>query len=172
CGWTQEQVRTWLIDSGRQWKLERGQMSEEECRRSLEADSGCDIDPDRLKHAAADIFRLNDSIVPVVRQLKESGIRLVLLSNTSVTHLNFIRSRWDILEYMDAHIASCDVGALKPEAAIYEAALKVSGCDPEECFYTDDIPAYIEKAREFGIHAHVYRDTPGLVEALRSVGVG
>ncbi|MCA9060255.1 MAG: HAD family phosphatase, partial [Planctomycetaceae bacterium] len=61
-------------------------------------------------------------------------------------------------------------GALKPEPRIYEAALAVAQCRPDECFYTDDIAAYVQKATTFGIHAHVYRDTPALVSALTEAG--
>src|SRR5690606_14878171 len=106
---------------------------------------------EKLRHAASDIFTLNEPIVPVLDALKARGIRLVLLSNTSAFHFEFIQRRWDVLQRFDDFVVSYKVGAIKPEPAIFEAALRAIHCRPHECFYTDDIPAYIEMARRFGL---------------------
>ncbi|MFO0977592.1 MAG: HAD family phosphatase [Planctomycetaceae bacterium] len=170
-GMTMEKTREFLFADGRQWKLERGEISEEHFCDQLQAECGRPIRLSDLQHAAANIFWLNDSIVPVLQKLKAAGMRMVLLSNTSVTHLRFIEERFDILKYMDAKITSFEVGALKPDRPIFEAALKVAQCSPEECFYTDDIAAYIAAASELGINSRVYHKTEDLVTELQSLGV-
>ncbi|MBL8811312.1 MAG: HAD family phosphatase [Planctomycetaceae bacterium] len=171
-GMTIEKTREFLFADGRQWKLERGEISEELFCDQLQETSGRLIRLSDLQHAAANIFWLNDSIVPVLQKLKAAGMRLVLLSNTSITHLRFIEERFDILKYMDTKITSFEVGALKPDRPIFEAALKVAQCAPEECFYTDDIAAYITAASEFGINARVYHKTHDLITELQSLGIG
>ena len=62
-------------------------------------------------------------------------------------------------------------GALKPEDRIYEVALSKAMCEPHECFYTDDIEAYIRKAETFGIHARLYTTTERLLSSLREFNV-
>lgn len=170
-GWSEDRVRTFLFDEGRQWQTERGELSEEQLCDQLSEATGRPIDLSELRFAAADIFWLNESILPVLHELKQAGQRLVLLSNTSLTHLRFIEQNFSVLDLMDARIASYEVGAMKPEEPIYKAALAAASCAPEECFYTDDIPAYVEKGTAMGIHSHVYASTTGLRAALRALNV-
>lgn len=171
CGLTTEQIKKWLIEDGRQWQLERGEASEEQFCDELGRFSGRSLDLNAVCHAAADIFRLNESIVPLLHQLKAAGMRMVLLSNTSRTHLRFIEQNFDVLELMDDRVTSYEVGALKPDEAIFRSALRKAGCEPHECFYTDDIGAYVDKAAEFGIHARIYTTTEKLRQYLAELNV-
>ncbi len=171
CGWTVPAVRQFLMEEGRQWQLERGELTEEDLCADLSAQTSRHIDLDAMRHAAADIFWLNESIVPLLQQLRSNGLRLVLLSNTSITHLRFIEAHFDVLTYMHDRITSFEVGALKPDPAIFTAALSKAECEPHECFYTDDIQAYIDQAQTFGINAHTYTSTPLLIQALTNLGV-
>lgn len=171
CGWSLPQTKTFLLDEGRQWKLERGDISEEEFHAEFCEASGQNLDIDQLRHAAADIFWLNDSIIPVLHGLKTLGIRLVLLSNTSITHIRFIERHFDVLRLMDDRVTSFEAHALKPEDRIFEAALSKANCEPSDCFYTDDIEAYITKGASFGINASLYTSTPLLVKALKESGI-
>ncbi len=170
-GLSEDQVRQFLMDEGRQWALERGELSEEQLLEELSRQSGRVLKLDDLRHAAANIFWLNESIVPVLQELKTAGIRLVLLSNTSVTHVRFIEQNFRVLDYMDDRVMSFEVGAMKPDPAIFHAALAKAGCAPEECFYTDDIQPYIDQAAALGIHSHPYTTTELLRQALHEHGV-
>lgn len=171
CNWSEPETKKFLLDEGRQWKLERGEVTEEQFHEDFcqAADKALDIH--ELRFAAADIFWLNESIVPVLHQLKAAGTRLVLLSNTSVTHLNFIERNFSVLELMDDRVTSFEAGALKPEDRIYEVAMSKAMCAPGECFYTDDIEAYIRKAETFGIQARHYTTTERLISSLRDLKV-
>lgn len=171
CGWTESQTRTFLLDEGRQWKLERGEITEEQFHEEFCQATGRRLDFDELCHAAADIFWLNESIIPVLQQLKAAGKRLVLLSNTSITHIRFIERNFSVLEMMDERVTSFEAGALKPEDRIFEIAMSKAQCAADECFYTDDIDAYIQKAATFGIHSRLYTDTEKLRIALRDLNV-
>lgn len=170
CGLSLEKTREFLFADGRQWKLERGEISESQFCEQLQQASGREIRLPDLQFAAANIFWLNDSIIPILQKLKSAGRRLVLLSNTSITHLRFIEERFDILKYMDAKITSFEVGALKPDRAIFDAALSVAECEPHECFYTDDIAAYIEAANTLGINSLIYQKTDDLRQRLEALG--
>ena len=127
-----------LLESGLQWDFERGQCSEDEFRtRFLQA---ADVEPDRhvsldeLKHAASDIFWLNEPIVPVIDRLKDAGMRLVVFSNTSVSHFQFIQQHFDVLDRFDDFALSYQAGSLKPDAEFYDVAAKKAGASPNECF--------------------------------------
>ncbi len=171
CGRTGTDIRRLLFDSGLQADFERGRLSETDMHRQLESAVDRPLDFDALRRAASDIFRLNDSIVPVVDALKSQGFRLVLLSNTSVSHLNWVRQQYDVLERFDHLVTSYEAGAIKPEPPIFEAALAAAQCDPQECFYTDDIAEYVQTARTYGIDAEVFTDTPALAGHLAARGI-
>jgi glucose-1-phosphatase len=171
CGLSYEQVRKWLLEDGQQWRLERGEISERQFCDELEACCGRTLSLTEVCHAAADIFWLNESIVPVLQQLKDKGLRLVLLSNTSQTHLQFIEQNFDVLKLMDDRVTSFEVGALKPDEEIFRSALQKAGCAADECFYTDDIAAYIQQASRFGIHARLYTTTEKLLQELQELNV-
>ena len=95
----------------------------------------------------------------------------MLLSNTSITHIQFIERHFDVLRLMDDRVTSFEARALKPEDRIFEVALSKAECEPSVCFYTDDIEAYIHKGASFGINASIYTNTPLLLTALRELGV-
>lgn len=171
CDVSIEKTKSLLIDSGLQNQIECGHITEEEFHAEFERRFEKKIDFAALKHAAADIFHLNESIVPLLDELKALGTRLVLLSNTSVTHLRYIQQEFDVLDNFDAFTTSFEAGAQKPDSPIYEDALEKAGCSPEECFYTDDIESYVIKARGFGIHAEIYTDTQLTRQALRALDV-
>lgn len=156
CGKSGPEIRACLIDTGLQWEFERGQCNEKTFHQRLEAATSRRIPIDELRHAASDIFEPNEEVVAIVRGLKSAGHRLVLLSNTSIAHYEFIRSRWDLLEPFDEFVLSYEVGAIKPEPAIFKAALAAIRCLPDEAFYTDDIPAYVEAGRRHGLDAEVF----------------
>ena len=171
CNISVEHVQKILLKDGLQWKIERGEITEDEFHQAIQLKCDTTIDKTELLQAVADIFWLNDSIVPLIDELKHLGIRLVLLSNTSVTHLNFIRKNFDILDRFDDFATSYEAGALKPDQAIYELALKKAGCPAANCFYTDDIEEYVLKARTLGINAEVYSTTQTIRSSLKALGM-
>lgn len=160
-----------LFATGLQHDIERGRISEVEMHQRMQDVFGHEMEFDALVRASSDIFTLNESIVPILDMLKSQGFRLVLLSNTSISHLNWVRQQYDVLERFDHLVTSFEAGAIKPEAPIFEAALAAAHCEPGECFYTDDIAEYVNTARTYGIDAEVFTDTQALIGYLRERGI-
>jgi putative hydrolase of the HAD superfamily len=161
-----------ILFSGQlQRRFERGEISEEGFRQVLETKLGRPLDPEALRRAGSDIFSLNDPMVPLLDLWKRDGYRLVLLSNTCVTHYEWVLEHFDLLNRFDNCVLSYRVGAVKPERAIFQAALEAIECPPEECFYTDDIEEYVVRGRSFGLRAEVFRDVPTLTDQLEKLGV-
>ena len=97
--------------------------------------------------------------------------RLVLLSNTNAIHFPMLRETYPILRHFHHRVLSYEVKAMKPRPAIYHAAVERAGCLPGECFYTDDIPEYVEGARREGIDAVQFQSADQLEEQLRTRGI-
>jgi glucose-1-phosphatase len=170
-GCAPDEIRRKLFDSQLQWDFERGRISEESFHRQLETMFRRTIPFGELRRATADIFEPNTDIVPLLDRLKSQGLRLVLLSNTCITHYDWVRSRYDLLDRFDDVTVSFRAGAIKPEDAIYEDALTRIECAPGECFYTDDIPAYVEKGRTFGLQAETFTGVDELTRQLEQCGL-
>lgn len=168
---SQTEVKEALFESGLSLKFETGKLSEQEVLQHLEAifQQSCKLA--QLREAAGDIFTPKVEMESIVHSLRSQGIRLVLMSNTCKTHIEWIRQTFNILDEFDHLVLSYKVGACKPEEAIYQAALKHINCVPEECFYTDDIEEYVIEARKLGINAEVFTDSTKLISDLRKHGI-
>jgi putative hydrolase of the HAD superfamily len=97
--------------------------------------------------------------------------RLLLLSNTNAIHFKMVEQSYPILRHFHHQVLSFRVGAMKPAPAIYEEALRHADAAPEECFFTDDIPAYVEGARAAGIDAVQFESQSQIERELRARGV-
>lgn len=164
-------VHAAIFDRGLLPPLERGEIDPAEFERRLGAELGVKFPPGELSHAASNIFEINTSLRTLLDQLRHQGYRLVALSNTSVTHYDWLRARSDVFAPLHELVLSFQVGAIKPERTIYEQALKVIHCDPDECFYTDDVPAFVEAGRRHGLQAEVFTDVAAFRQHLRDRGV-
>ncbi len=171
CGRSGDDVRRWMFDEGILLELERGTLSDEDFHRLFQERFAARVPLEALRLAGSDIFRLNAPMPALLDALKAAGYRLVLLSNTCVAHVEFVRSNFDVLERFDRLVLSCEVGAVKPEPAIFAAALSQIGCAPDECFYTDDIAAYVAAGRRIGLQAEVFTTFESLIEQLAQRGV-
>ena len=94
--------------------------------------------------------------------------RMVLLSNTNVLHYGLLRETRPLLRHFHAYVLSNEVGAMKPSPLIYEKAIEAAGCRAEECFFTDDIPEFVEGARRCGIDAVLFETPEKLEKELRT----
>jgi putative hydrolase of the HAD superfamily len=97
--------------------------------------------------------------------------RLLLLSNTNAIHFEAIRENYPMLRHFHDRILSYEVHAMKPRREIFQAALERCGCRPEECFYTDDIAAYVEAAQRLGMDAVQFESLDRLERELKARGI-
>lgn len=97
--------------------------------------------------------------------------RLVLLSNTNAIHFEGLRRDYPLLRHFHELVLSYEVKAMKPDPAIFREAVKRAGCLPGECFYTDDIAAYVEAARTLGIDAVRFESAAQIAAELKARGI-
>jgi putative hydrolase of the HAD superfamily len=97
--------------------------------------------------------------------------RLLVLSNTNAIHFDMVRRNYPMLRHFDDLVLSYEVKAMKPSPLIYREAIARAQCRPEECFYTDDIAAYVEGARREGIDAVQFESCAQLERELAARGI-
>jgi glucose-1-phosphatase len=115
---------------------------------------------------------LPDTLVPesLLAGIRER-YRMLVLSNTNAIHVDMVRQNYPLLRHFHDLVLSYEVKAMKPSPAIYREAIARAGCRPEECFFTDDIPAYVEGARREGIDAVRFESCAQLERELAARGV-
>lgn len=80
------------------------------------------------------------------------GYRTGLISNLHPDEAYWIRE-FELDQYFDALVLSCEVGMMKPDREMYLLAAERLSVSPEECVFVDDMPSYIAGAKSVGITA-------------------
>ncbi len=167
-----DQVHRYLFDTGVQWAYERGEITSVAFCQRFRDHFASDVDDQRLMWAGSEMFELNAAVVPIVAHLIAAGVRIGILSNTCEAHwLHVSKGRYRILQSFHDCVLSYQVGAMKPEAPIYEAAIETAGCAPGEIFFMDDRIDNVEGARQAGMDAVQFTSPLRLIKDLLQRGV-
>jgi 2-haloalkanoic acid dehalogenase type II len=90
---------------------------------------------------------------PALRELRDRGLRIVVASNWDCS-LPDVLDRVGLAQLVDGVVTSAAVGARKPDAAVFEAALRLAGCAPGEAMHAgDSLTNDVEGARAAGVRA-------------------
>ena len=90
---------------------------------------------------------------PALRGLRGRGVRLLAVSNWDCS-LPAVLERCGLGELLDGVVTSAEVGASKPDPAIFRAALERAGSEPDRALHVGDTPEEdLAGARAAGIRA-------------------
>lgn len=88
-----------------------------------------------------------------VKQWKEKGYHLYVLSNYSEDLYHRTRDKMPFLPYMDGVVFSHQCHLIKPDKEIFRYLCTSYGLKPEESVFIDDNAENIKAAEEYGMHA-------------------
>ena len=91
----------------------------------------------------ADIFTEIPLMTALHAALRRRGVPTYIFSNTNDLAIEHIRRNFPFFKNFDGYIFSCEIGAMKPDAKIYEALEKLAGRRGAEIVYLDDRPENI-----------------------------
>ncbi|WP_395741350.1 HAD-IA family hydrolase [Prosthecobacter sp.] len=125
-----------------------------------------------LYYARPQAWSVFEDVVPALTDLARDH-RLLVLSNFD-RRLRSILAGHDLLRWFEEVIISSEVGAAKPHARMFQAALAAIGCQPHEALHIgDDATCDLTGAQNCGIHAyHVRRPESGLADLVQKVRSG
>lgn len=104
-----------------------------------------------MERAMADSVRLYDDSLEVVRALRARGVPSALVSNCS-HNTRPIVDRLGLEREFDTVVLSFEVGAMKPDPAIYREALtRLGDPDPARSVFVDDQVRYCDGAAAVGL---------------------
>lgn len=108
-------------------------------------------------------------IVDLIRELKQKGYNLYILSNMT---RHFINNdyKFPILKEFDGIVYSAPIGLVKPDEKIFEYLLNKYSLNPEECVFIDDLKENLAGAARFKIKTYHYQsDTDNLRKFILSL---
>ena len=129
------------------------------------------LSPSQLNGLRASFYGgdvLNQPLLTCIDRLRQQSMALGLLSNFS-TDLRSMLGAQDLLRRFDHIAISAEIGAMKPDAAAYEAILGMLALPAAACVFIDDLPENVDAARALGMHGIVFEDTTACLEVLEEL---
>lgn len=156
-------------------RMDEGTITDEAAK-----DAICAALPEEYHTGVREVFdRWPDLLYPVagmpelVRELKERGHRLFLLSNISI---GFVEKSMknpmyrEVFDRFDGLVFSGPIGITKPGREIFEYLLKSNGLSAADCIFIDDSEKNVAGARTAGIEAILFEgDAEGLKKKLQNM---
>mgnify|MGYP000005847631 CR=1 FL=1 len=171
CGLSPDEIRARLSQDQLVRRFETGLIENEAFVAEVSSRLGVPLEYERFCEIWSSIFLPETLIEERILEGIRRNHRTVLLSNTNGIHFSMLDARYPILRHFDARVLSYEVKAMKPEPEIYRAAIEAAQCAPNECFFTDDVAAYVEAARAEGIDAVQFESSEQILEELAVRGV-
>lgn len=176
-GWSlteeEHKVVEQVLFMGPMWKeVDRGSRPDEEILDIICAEAPGHGELIRRVYAGAGVAVQQYSYAPgLLKQLKELGYQIYILSNYGKTFYEERKPFFQFLEYVDGMVISYQEKQIKPEPEIYETLLSRYGICPEEAVFFDDLPANLEAAKKFGIHTVQVAGYESIVAGLERFGI-
>lgn len=153
-------------------RLDRGSLTDEEAVEIMRKKV-----PERLYEAVRELVEWYRPVVPVegmealVRELKDAGYRLYLLSNACLKQKDYWPD-YPASALFDGRVVSSEEGLVKPQPEIYRLLLSRYGLEPSECVFIDDSTPNAEAAYYCGMQAIVFHgDVSEIRSQLSALGV-
>jgi len=150
-------------------EYDRGSLTYDEVLDELSRAKGCErAVAESYLREALDRQEAIPQTAALIRDLKQAGYRLYVLSNMSREFIDFLRQT-DIYALFDGEVVSCEERVVKPEPRIYEILLDRYGLDPAETLFIDDRRSNLEAAAGFGIATFHFGDAETSCARLRAM---
>lgn len=156
--------------------LEAGRITDEDFRRELSVLVGRELTWQECCHAwkgyCGDVPKRN---LRKMKELRERGYRVVLLSNTNPYMMSWVMSNefdgegHSLAYYLDAAYESYKCGAMKPDAKFFNAVMEGERLIPSETLFIDDGPRNIEAAKALGIQTLLVENGEDWTERLEDL---
>jgi putative hydrolase of the HAD superfamily len=155
------------------YELEKGKLSEvdflQKLGDALEPALGHRPELHRFREIYFDALHPNQPMIDLMREAKEGGRRMALLTNNVREWEPLWRSMLPVDEIFEVVVDSGFVGCRKPDREIYDLTLERMGdLAPEECLFVDDVEVNCDAARELGMSAVRYQHNDQAIPEIRT----
>jgi HAD superfamily hydrolase (TIGR01509 family) len=153
-------IISFIGSSGITVKYELGQVTRRDFFEQAQRVIGFHGTFEEFSEFFADIFTEIPLMIELHTALRQRGFATYIFSNTNDLAIEHIRRNFPFFRNFDGYIFSCDIGAMKPDAKIYEALEKLAGRRGAEIIYLDDRPENVAAGAARGWSA-ILHESPG-----------
>ncbi len=156
------------------FELECGRMTEaaflDGLADDLEADIGHRPDLNRFSEVYFDALDPNEPMIDLMRELRDSGYRMGMLTNNVREWESAWRSMLPVDEIFEFVVDSGFVGMRKPDPEIYDltVARLGDGFSHADCLFVDDVEVNVDAAHALGMSAVHFRDNDQAIAEIRA----
>lgn len=153
-GGADEQVLIGAVSGPEWWRLVAGRLG---------------VGPEVIDELRRDMARRetwDEALIALLRRMR-GHVRVALVSNAwPDTRVSLAEA--GLLDIADEVVLSCDVGYLKPDARIYQVALRRLAAEPADALFIDDQPENVAAALSLGMTAHLHTSSEGTIATIRA----
>jgi len=165
------EIAAFLFGGELEEEYESGRISTDDFMRLVCRTFQLTCKPPEFAFAYSDMFTPNETVCALLPRLKPR-YQLVLLSNTTELHSqHFLPQFAAHVRWFDHLVLSYEIGIRKPRPGIYEHCRKLSGRQPDECVFIDDMTVNVAGAIACGWQGIVYERGDDLAAKLAQLGV-
>lgn len=150
--------------------VERGRIDGTQLHEAVQEETGYEGDFEAFSRVWNGHFKLDPAVSTLFRRAAKRR-PAYLLSNTNPLHWEHLKRRYAFPREAAGAVLSHEVGARKPERAIYDAAVRLAGCAAGECVFFDDLADNVAGAKAAGLRAFRFKDAARLEKDLTSLGL-
>jgi putative hydrolase of the HAD superfamily len=110
---------------------------------------------------------LNVELVEFVRRLRPR-YTTAILSNSFVGAREREQSAYGLTDLVDVIVYSHEVGLGKPDPKVYALTCERLGVPAEDTVFLDDVPACVDGAEAYGMHAILFQDTQQAIASIEA----
>ena len=154
-----EEIRVLIEQSRFILDYESGRLTRGEFYEQVRSATGFGGTQDEFGGFFADIFTAMPEMIELHAGLRRRGVPTWIFSNTNDLAIEHIRNNFPFFANFDGYIFSYEVGAMKPEAKIYEVLERLTGHRGPDILYLDDRPENVAGGAARGWQA-IRHETP------------
>ena len=152
-------------------EFDLGRLTADGFFRAVERTAGIPRIPDETWIPAwRDIFEPDLAALGALGRVRR-GVKRILVSNTNALHWDGILRALDLTGLVEDCVLSFQVGAAKPDRAIFETALARADASPAEALFADDRAEYVAAARSLGLVAFTVTGPARFERGLAGAGL-
>ncbi len=163
CGQAASAIQETITKENWQEKYERGEIDTRTLYHCLPEHIRQTHGFSQWSKACADVFAPNSALFPLLKRLKQSKVRLFILSNICEIQFSYAYTHFSAFHFFEKYFLSYEMGAKKPEQKLFEQALEKTSTSPCEAFFIEGYEEYAMQARSYGLDSKLYR-SPDLLE--------
>ncbi len=153
------------------FRLETGLMTDEEFFLEIQKQTGFPGGFEEFCSLFGDIFWEIEPMIAMQAKLQSAGISTWIFSNTNGIAITHIKRRFPFFSNFTGYVYSYEVGAMKPDAKIYEVIEKQTGQRGPAIVYLDDREENIAAGAARGWQTILHHDPQETRRLLQAMGL-